>query len=185
MSEISSEETPVPQGDGLALPGNSPVRPNGQLEEEILGTSPERPGAMLGWVKSALSPLLSASAVFPDELHGSDLVVDDHLEPSGPVINCSFAGCKRMVGPGSSQFGCPGCGKTYCSTHSGHPSFEVFVSPGQYIRVCLACWTARPENRTGLGAHRSWMTTFTHQRESFRSALANRRTQLEARLAQV
>lgn len=162
-------------------------------EDEILGTSPDRTGAVLGWVKSALSPLLSASAI--DELHGLDPFFDagDYDDgrpviPVVPVINCSYDGCKRSIGPGSSQFGCPGCGLAYCSTHSGHPSFEVQLAEDgktRYIRVCLVCWMGRPENQTGLGADRSWVNAFSHHRASLKGQRAEQRSRVEARLAQL
>lgn len=195
MSEENGPMVNSSRSDGT--PTSSPVdqrRTQRENEDEILGTSPDRTGAVLGWVKSALSPLLSASALMPDELHGLDPffhmpITEETEQDIQPHINCSYDGCKRRIGPGSSQFGCPGCGLTYCSTHSGHPSFEVQLPEDdgktRFVRVCLVCWMGRPENQTGLGAERSWANAFSHYRSSVRGHRAEQRAQLETRLAQL
>ena len=177
-----------------AEPVDIPDPSNHAAAEEAILNSPE--GAF-SWMKSALSPLLSASAnfaastdidVFLDQ-HFDDLPLRQPREPEGPLIDCSYSGCKRKIGPSSSQFNCSHCNKTYCSSHSGHPSFEVASTTEDeqvvYKRVCLACWTARPENQTGLGADRSWMNKFVHVRGEAMAKTMEHCNVIEGRLSEV
>lgn len=165
-------------------------------DEEAILNSPEGP---LDWMKSTISPLLSASAnlaasadidVFLEQ-HFDDLPVLSARTPEGPLTDCAFPKCKRQIGPSSSRFHCPQCTKTFCSSHAGHPSFEVAVTNNdgptrkKFMRICLMCWSSRPENQTGLGADRSWMNKFRHVREESVNKKTTQRTTLEARLNEV
>lgn len=164
-------------------------------EEAALLQPPD--GPVLGWVKRSLPQVLAGSAAL---LGDADLLFDQHfgivspaLSPAsaGPAaaedpLGCGAAGCTRRIGPASSRFECPACRQLYCSTHAGHPAFEVALPAGAgWMRVCAACWRARPENQAAPGAARSWLAVLEKRRRAARRQAQERRSLLEKRLGQL
>ncbi len=165
----------------------SPIN-HAEIEEEILASDK---GA-LEWLKTAISPFLSASsAVITDEAmmvaEGIFTVEEEYEEVDDALKeNCAQDGCTRMLGPKSSQFACPSCDKKYCSTHSGHPSFEVTLPESSVnVRICASCWMSRPENKTGPGSSRNWMEHFNRRRIDSIKRLSEKKQLFQNRLSNV